>query len=109
MMTAEQVLAALMAIRAPQAQDEYDLHGLVAQALQEADISFRHEAPLAPRCRIDFLCGSVGVEIKRGRPDRLPVEKQLRRYAETGKLGAIILLSEKTLPDLPGFAGGVPV
>ncbi len=108
-MTAETVLEALAAIRAPQTQDEYDLHGLTADALQRAEIPFRHEAPLAPRCRIDFLCGSVGIEIKRGRPDRIPVEKQLLRYAETGKLTALILLSEKTLPSLPGFAAGVPV
>ena len=108
-MTAEQVLAALAAIRAPQTQDEYDLHGLTARALQEADIDFLHEAPLAPRCRIDFLCGDVGIEIKRGRPEKTPVENQLRRYAETGRLSALILLSEKTLPSLPGFVSGVPV
>ena len=108
-MTAEQVLLALTAIRSPQTQDEYDLHGLTAAALQQADIEFRHEAPLAPRCRIDFLCGDVGVEIQRGRPEKTAVEKQLRRYAETGKLSAIVLLSEKTLPSLPGFVSGVPV
>ena len=108
-MTAEEVLLALSSIRAPQAQDEYDLHGLVAAALQQAGIEFRHEAPLAPRCRIDFLCDSVGVEIKRGRPDRIPVEKQLRRYADSGKVTALVLLSEKALPALPGFVSGVPV
>ena len=108
-MKAEQVLTALAAIRAPQAQDEYDLHGLTARALQEAEIDFQHEAPLAPRCRIDFLCGDVGIEIKRGRPDKIPVEKQLRRYAQTGKVSALILLSEKTLPKLPGFIEGVPL
>jgi superfamily II DNA or RNA helicase len=108
-MTAETVLAALAAIRAPQARDEYDLHGLTAAALQRADIPFRHEAPLAPRCRVDFLCDTVGIEIKRGRPDKTPVEKQLARYAETGKLTALILLSEKALPSLPGFVCGIPV
>lgn len=108
-MTAEQVLLALSAIRAPQTQDEYDLHGLTAEALQRADIEFRHEAPLAPRCRIDFLCQDIGIEIKRGKPERTPVEKQLRRYADTGKLSALVLLSEKTLPKLPGFVSGIPV
>ncbi len=108
-MTAEKVLVALAAIRAPQARDEYDLHGLTADALQRADIPFRHEAPLAPRCRIDFLCDTVGIEIKRGRPDKTPVEKQLKRYAETGKLTALILLSEKALPSLPGFVCGIPI
>ena len=99
----------MAAIRAPQARDEYDLHGLTADALQRADIEFRHEASLAPRCRIDFLCDSVGVEIKRGRPDRQAVEKQLRRYADTGRLTALILVSEKSLPALPGFLSGIPV
>ena len=108
-MTAQQVLTALAAIRAPQTRDEYDLHGLVADALQRAEIDFRHEAPLAPRCRIDFLCGTVGIEIKRGRPDVNAVGKQLRRYADSGKLTAIILLSEKTAPSLPGFVSGIPV
>ena len=108
-MTAEQVLMALTSIRSPQTQDEYDLHGLVAEALQRADIEFRHEAPLAKRCRIDFLCENIGVEIKRGRPERVPVERQLRRYAETGKLTALILISEKSLPALPGFIASVPV
>lgn len=108
-MTSEKVLSALAAIRAPQARDEYDLHGLAADALQRADVPFRHEAPLAPRCRIDFLCDTVGIEIKRGRPDKTPVEKQLKRYAETGKLTALILLSEKALPSLPGFVCGIPI
>ena len=108
-MTAHEVLTALSSIRSPRTEDEYDLHGLVAEALQNAGIDFRHEAPLAPRCRIDFLCESVGVEIKRGRPDKDAVEKQLRRYADTGKLTALILVSEKSLPALPGFLSGIPV
>ncbi len=108
-MTAQQVLTALATIRAPQTQDEYDLHGLAADALQRAEIDFHHEAPLAPRCRIDFLCGDVGIEIKRGRPDVNAVSRQLRRYADSGKLRAIILLSEKTAPGLPGFVAGIPV
>ncbi|MBQ7657104.1 MAG: DEAD/DEAH box helicase [Clostridia bacterium] len=108
-MTAQEVLTALAAIRAPQTRAEYDLHGLVADALQRADIDFRHEAPLAPRCRIDFLCENVGIEIKRARPDVNAVGKQLKRYADSGKLSAIILLSEKTAPSLPGFVAGIPV
>lgn len=107
-MTAEEVLQALAAIRSPQAQDEYDLHGMVAEALENAGIPFRHEAPLAPRCRVDFLCDEIGIEIKRGRPERIPVEQQLRRYAQSGKLTALILVSERTRP-VPGFIEGIPV
>ena len=107
-MTAEAILMALACIRAPQPQDEYDLHGLVAEALQQAEIPFLHEAPLAPRCRIDFLCDTVGIEIKRGRGEKKALEKQLRRYGESGKITALILISEK-IADVPAFVAGIPV
>ena len=107
-MTAETVLQALSALRAPRPTDEYDLHGLVAAALEEAQLPFAHEAPLAPRCRIDFLCGRIGIEIKRGRPVKSQVEKQLRRYAESGKVTALILVSEKAVA-LPHFLAGVAI
>ena len=107
-MDVQKVMNALRAIRSPRPQDEYDLHGLTAEALQEADISFIHEAPLAPRCRVDFLCGDVGIEIKRGRPDRDAVLRQLRRYADTGKVKALILLCEKSV-TLPVRMGNVPI
>ncbi|MBE5782624.1 MAG: DEAD/DEAH box helicase [Clostridiales bacterium] len=107
-MTADTILQALLCLRTPRPQDEYDLHGLVAEALERAGIDFLHEAPLAPRCRIDFLCGDVGIEIKRGRPEKAAIERQLRRYGESGKLSSLILISEK-IPDVPAYAGNVPV
>ena len=57
----EKVLPALKCIRAPLVQGEYDLHALVAESLQKADIAFLHEAALGSRARIDFLCGKIGV------------------------------------------------
>ena len=107
-MEAEKILQALMEIRAPGAQDEYDLHGLIAKALEKAELPFLHEAPLAPRCRIDFLCGEIGLEVKKGRPDKGTLEKQLKRYAETGKLSALIVVSEHT-GSVPAFVGKIPV
>ena len=102
----DMVLQALKTIRAPLPRDEYDLHGLVAGALQAGGISFSHEVPLASRCRIDFLCGDVGIEIKRGRPDREKTLGQLRRYAKTGRLRVLVLVSEKGI-DLPEEMDGV--
>ena len=102
------VLQAIRTIRAPLPKDEYDLHVLVADALQRADISFVHEAPLAPRCRIDFLCGGIGVEVKRGRPDKQKTISQLEKYAKSGKLEAVVLVTEKSIP-LPPWMGQVRV
>lgn len=104
----EQVLHALQTLRAPLQQGEYDLHRLVMNALEENSIPFAHEVALAPRCRIDLMCGSVGVEIKRGQPDRTRVRQQLTRYAQCAQVESLILVTEKTI-DLPRTINGKPV
>ena len=97
----EQVIEALRDIRAPLATDEYDLHLLARQALARRGIACVHEAVLAPRCRIDILCGRIGVEIKRGKPTRAALLKQLLRYAQTGKLDAVIDQAARALGRRP--------
>ena len=104
----EHVLQALRTIRAPLATDEYDLHQLARQALAQHGIVCTHEAVLAPRCRIDILCGRVGVEIKRGKPSHGALLRQLLRYAQSGMLEAIVVLSEQAV-DLPETLEGLPV
>lgn len=88
----EAVWAALSRLRVPLQQGEYDLHRLVEQALDEAGIPWSHEVRLAPRCRIDLMAGTVGIEIKRGRPDRAKLLAQLRRYAECPQVEALLLV-----------------
>jgi hypothetical protein len=104
----EQVLAALRRLRVPLQRGEYDLHALVGQALTEAGIAWAHEVPLAPRCRIDFLCGGVGIEVKRGKPERARVREQLRRYAGSGRITALVLVTERQI-DLPDSLCGKPL
>ena len=60
------IMAALATVRAPAMPGEYDLHAEVSAALDRAGINHSHEYRLAPRCRIDFLAGRVGIEIKKG-------------------------------------------
>ena len=104
----DRVLAALRRLRAPLQRGEYDLHALVGQALTEGGCVWEHEVPLAPRCRIDFLCGDVGIEIKRGRPERARVREQLRRYAQSPRVGALVLVTERQI-DLPDSLCGKPL
>lgn len=101
----DQVLSALSAIRAPRTFNEYDLHAIVLEALRAAGLPVRHEAVLAPRRRIDFLCGRVGVEIKRGRPSPAPLLRQLSAYAACDGVQALVLIAER-VPPLPGQVGG---
>ncbi len=106
--TTESISHLLCTIRAPIQQGEYDLHTLVRETLENGGIPCQHEVPLAPRCRIDFLCGDVGIEIKRGKVDRRRVLNQLTRYAECSQIAALILLTEGTVA-LPNTIHGKPV
>ena len=104
----EAVLSALRTLRVPLQRGEYDLHGLVREALERAGLQADHEVPLAPRCRIDFLCEGVGVEIKRGRIEHAKVLTQLRRYAACESVKALVLVTERTLA-LPDELSGKPL
>lgn len=99
---------ALSAIRVPAVPGEYDIHAMIAEALQADGIEFRHEAPLAPRCRIDFLADGVGIEVKKGKPVRATVLRQVARYLACDQLNALVLVSEKEVP-LPSTVAGKPV
>ena len=104
-----EILHALRSIRAPIQQGEYDLHDLVRASLAEAEIPCAHEVPLAPRCRIDLLCpGGIGIEIKRGQPDRKRIVLQLTRYAACGQISALILVTERTVA-VPNRIHGKPI
>ena len=102
------VYAALTRLRVPIQRGEYDLHRLVCLALDEAGIPWQHEVKLGPRCRIDLLCGSVGIEIKRGKPERQRLMDQLTRYAACGEIGSLLVVAERSI-DLPRSILGKPV
>lgn len=104
----ERVYEALCALRAPLQQGEYDLHRLVMDALDAASLPWEHEVRLAPRCRIDLMCGGVGIEIKRGKVEKARVLAQLQRYAACPQVDALILVTEKTVP-VPHAILGKPV
>ena len=104
----EHVYEALTALRAPLQQGEYDLHRLVMDALDASGIPWEHEVKLAPRCRIDLMCGGVGVEIKRGKVEKARILEQLRRYAACEQVQGLILVTEKTVP-VPHAILGKPV
>ncbi len=103
-----EVYEALQSLRAPIQQGEYDLHRMVMDALAAQGISCEHEVPLAQRCRIDLMCGGVGIEIKRGKPQRARLMEQLTRYARCERVEALILVVERSV-DLPRMICGKPV
>ncbi len=96
----EAVTQAVREIRAPVTISEQDLHALVSDALTQKGIPHRHEAMVAPRCRIDFLAGSVGIEIKRKRPNAKVLLGQLTRYLASPQVTSLLLIAERD-PGLP--------
>ncbi len=106
--TLAQVAAALMELRSPIAMYETDIHACVGQRLTAAGLPFTHEAKLASGCRIDFLVGAVGVEIKKGKPSAATLAAQLQRYAACDAVDGLIVITERSV-RLPKTLFGKPV
>ena len=104
----QRVADALGTIRCGASAAEEELHAQVAQALHAAGVEAAHEARLAPRCRIDFLAGGIGIEIKKKRPERAKLIAQLARYAACPQVRALIVVAPRGV-NLPRQIGGKPV
>ena len=95
------ILAALSVVRVPAQPEEYEIHAEIARVLDAAGIEYIHECRLKPGRRIDFLCGSIGIEVKKGRPDAARLRAQLTRYLEDERLVAAIVVLQRpcALPE----------
>jgi len=82
--------------------DERTLQNEIEDLFKEHAIPYIREKVLTPKDRIDFLCGSVGVEIKIG-GGLNSVQRQLWRYAADERITDLILVTSrsghKSLPD----------
>ena len=104
----ERILEALSAVRVPAQPEEYEIHAEIARVLDAADIDYIHECKLKPGRRIDFLCGDIGIEVKKGRPDGARLRAQLARYLEDARLSAAIVVMQRPCA-LPEHICGKPV
>lgn len=106
--TVNRILDALRSIRVPAVPGEYDIHGMVAEALRDAQIPFSHEVSLSPGRRVDFISDCVGIEVKKSRPQRSKLIAQAEKYLASPRLQALIVVSQKNV-SLPRFIAGKPV
>ena len=104
----DRVAAALSAVRMPAQPEEYDIHGAIAEALAAAGLEYEHEYRLGPRRRIDFRVGRIGIEVKKGRPASSALAAQLRKYLESDKLDAVIVVTQR-VTRVPDAIDGKPV
>jgi len=103
----EEILQALRTLRVPVGQGEVDIHTLIKLCLEKHGLNPRHEVRLGPHRRIDFMCGRVGIEIKRGRPTLKALLPQVEKYLQSEELSALILVVERTAA-LPRMVLGKP-
>lgn len=101
MNTTQDIIRALHNVRVPAQPGEYDIHAMIAEALAVSEVEFVHEYRLGPRCRVDFLCGDVAIEVKKGRPLPSALARQLARYLESDEVREMIVVLQKrvTLPE----------
>ena len=101
----ERVLEAVRSVRCGAADSEERLHAQVLGALAAADLQAEHEAALGPGCRIDVLCGRVGIEIKKSRPSPSALLRQLSRYAACEQVEELLVIAPRGV-RLPRQIGG---
>lgn len=104
----QRAIAAIETIRCSAAATEEELHAQVRMALEAAGFEPVHEARLAPRCRIDFLVGDLGIEIKKNRPEPAKLKAQLARYAACPQVAQLMVVAPQGV-NLPKLIGGKPV
>ncbi len=102
------VLSALEELRSPFLLYETDIHQLVAKQLEKSGLPFQHEARIAPGCRIDYLVGDVGIEIKKAKPDGNALTKQLIRYAQSDRVHSFVVITQRAV-SLPQSVLGKPI
>ena len=95
---ARRVIRAINSVRVPAQPGEYDIHGMIAAALDGEGLDFVHEYRLGPRRRVDFMCGDVAVEVKKGRPQRAQLVSQLARYMECPQVEELVVVMQRRVP-----------
>lgn len=104
----EKIITALRRVRMSMAMEESEIHLLIAAALEKEGIVYEHEYRLAPRCRLDFFCGGIAIEVKKDRPDKRSLARQVTRYLQSEKLTGLIVAAPYSL-DLPSRINSKPV
>ena len=93
---------ALRVLFVPAAPGEYDLHALISCALEKANLSYVHEAKINKGCRADFMVGKICVEVKKSKPVKSTLLKQVTRYLSSEEVHGMLVVTQKnvSLPDV---------
>lgn len=84
---------------------EEELQSAVEAIFTENQVNFAREYRLSGKDRIDFLIGTIGLEIKVGF-SYADVIRQLHRYAQSPQIEALILLTSRLQHQMPQEING---
>ena len=97
-MSIERILLVVKSIKIDTVCLESDVISVIKEKLVENGIEYRSEVKVASRCRVDILTSDgIVIEVKKGKPNSKAVSSQIKRYAESDMVKAIILVSERGL------------
>lgn len=105
-MSDRNAIVAVLAKRRFSLVREKETQAEIADAFQAAAIKFDREVDLGKRNIIDFLIGSIGVEVKIDGQKRA-IYRQCQRYCESGKLSSLILATN-VATGFPDAIANVP-
>jgi hypothetical protein len=103
----EKVTAAIRRCRFSYASEEQLQEGLAA-ALAEQGLDVEREVILDAASRVDLLVGRVAIEVKVDGA-ATAVLRQLRRYATSDRVDALVLVTGRARHTMPGEIDGKPV
>lgn len=97
----QQTVQALKNLRLHVVKEEHYIHEQIKKTLTHNGIEFTHEYYLGPSNRVDFLTkGGTAIEVKKGRPNKTSLLKQIERYLSFENVKSIIVIVEKGM-DFP--------
>lgn len=104
--TVERVASVVRSSRLP-LHDEKALQAALADRLNEAGIAHDRERHLSPVHVVDFLVDGVAVECKLRGASKRAIYRQVRRYADSDEVRAVLLVTN-TAMGLPAEIKGCP-
>jgi hypothetical protein len=99
-----QQIQAILAGKMFPLSDEKRLQNAIEDELQRAGVIVKREYRLSTKDIIDFMVGSVGIEVKI-KGGKLDIYRQLERYAEHELVSHLILVTNVAMglpPDIKG-------
>ena len=86
--------------------DEKVTQAAIANALELAGVTFEREVRLSEADIVDFMVGSIAVEVKI-KGAKAGIYRQMERYAQHERVTAILLVSSRSM-HLPALINGKP-